>query len=165
MIDQLAETEGLELDPETETELEDLKEELQSAIGEKKHKAELKKARSSRQSCLTQVVRHNHLNERTFSLPYGTLAELEAKAESALCTSQIETKERLGTRLIEDENMELGGVKWDVYKYFFESIGIKASCVMLLMYLSYQGFSVGANIWLSSWSSDPLASTDISVKI
>lgn len=69
-----------------------------------------------------------------------------------------------GANLIEVEKMEIGGVKWAVYTYYARSIGLLFSAGTFLLYLIYQGFSLGSNIWLSEWSTDPLANTDISVR-
>ena len=37
-------------------------------------------------------------------------------------------------------------------------------CCQFLVLLNTQGFQVGSNIWLSAWSGDPLASTDIGTR-
>ena len=68
-----------------------------------------------------------------------------------------EEKSVVGANLIETEKLEVGGVKWEVYAYYAKSIGWFYSIGTLLLYLVYQGFSVGSNIWLSDWSTDPLA--------
>ena len=62
-----------------------------------------------------------------------------------------------GANLIESEKLEIGGVKWDVYTYYAKSIGWLFSIGTFVLYGVYQGFSLGSNIWLSSWSTDPLA--------
>ena len=70
----------------------------------------------------------------------------------------------IGANLIEEEKMEIGGVKWEVYSYYGKSIGILFTSGTFLLYLVYQGFSIGSNIWLSEWSVDPRANTDDSVR-
>ncbi len=90
-----------------------------------------------------------------------------------------------GQNLIEDEKAEEGGVKWAVYWYYAICIGIVMGAGALWLYIGYQvrnknlnkytfydltrycilqGFSVGSSIWLAAWSTDPLASTDVSVR-
>ena len=68
---------------------------------------------------------------------------------------------RVGQTLIDAEKSEEGGVKSSVYWYYASSVGFIASFVATVFYIGFQGFSVGANIWLSAWSDDPLASTDV----
>jgi hypothetical protein len=48
-------------------------------------------------------------------------------------------------------------VKWDVYKHYLKSIGIVLSLATIFLNMVFQGFSIGSNIWLSKWSSDPEA--------
>ena len=69
-----------------------------------------------------------------------------------------------GQKLIEEEKAEIGGVAWSVYLDYARSIGLAFSVFSILMYATYQGFGIGSNLWLSNWSVDPLASTDISVR-
>ena len=66
----------------------------------------------------------------------------------------------IGATLIEEEKMEIGGVKWEVYSYYARSIGGFFTCGTFLLYLIYQGFSLGSNIWLSEWSTDPRATEE-----
>ena len=47
-----------------------------------------------------------------------------------------------GQILIETEKMEVGGVKWGVYSYYFRSVGFWACLVALIFYLAFQGFQV-----------------------
>ena len=70
----------------------------------------------------------------------------------------------VGANLIEEEKMEIGGVKWEVYSYYAKSIGVLFTSGTFLLYAVYQGFSLGSNIWLSEWSTDPRAATDTSVQ-
>ena len=51
-----------------------------------------------------------------------------------------------------------------VYLYYVKSVGYMTTLITIIFYVGYQGFSVGGNTWLSSWSVDPLASTDINVR-
>jgi hypothetical protein len=47
------------------------------------------------------------------------------------------------------EKMAVGGVKMAIYYYYTKSIGW--ILVMVLLYFSFTGFSVGSSIWLSQW--------------
>jgi len=55
-------------------------------------------------------------------------------------------------------------VKWDVYKHYLKSIGIFLSLTTVLLNMVFQGFSIGSNIWLSRWSSDPNAGNDTQLR-
>ena len=55
----------------------------------------------------------------------------------------------VGQVLIEEEKMEIGGVKWSVYRYYGKSVGVAWTCTCLFMFLLYQAFQLGGNIWLS----------------
>ena len=71
---------------------------------------------------------------------------------------------KVGQTLIDTEKSEIGGVKGAVYLYYARSVGFMASSVAGFFYICFQGFSVGANIWLSAWTSDPLATSDTSTR-
>ena len=62
-----------------------------------------------------------------------------------------EPEKLIGQELIETEKTEVGGVKFSVYSYYAKSIGYAASVAAVLFYVIYQGFSVGANLWLSRY--------------
>ena len=49
----------------------------------------------------------------------------------------------VGANLIEEEKMEIGGVKWEVYSYYAKSIGFLFTSGTFLLYAVYQGFSLG----------------------
>ncbi|XP_067133640.1 multidrug resistance-associated protein 1-like [Centruroides vittatus] len=58
------------------------------------------------------------------------------------------------SKLIQTETMETGKVKWEIYLYYFKSVGYVWMCSVVLGYVGLQGFTVGSNIWLSVWSND-----------
>ena len=78
-------------------------------------------------------------------------------------TTATSTKKK-GTNLIEDEKAAIGGVKLSVYTYYARCIGFGMTGGSFLMYLFYTVFSVFSSIWLSIWSTDPEASTVVSVR-
>lgn len=63
-------------------------------------------------------------------------------------------------KLIEQEKSETGSVKWDVYKHYLRSIGMLLSVTTILLNMVFQGFSIGSNVWLARWSTDPNAGND-----
>ncbi|XP_046388377.1 multidrug resistance-associated protein 1-like isoform X2 [Ischnura elegans] len=60
----------------------------------------------------------------------------------------------LGEKLMEEEKMEMGVVKWSVYSQYVISLGLLLLIGIVILCISYQGFSVGSNFWLSTWSTD-----------
>ena len=81
-----------------------------------------------------------------------------------IAKASVGTENVTGQNLIADEKIEIGGVKWEVYVHYARSIGWFFSIGTFVLYFVYQGFSIGSNIWLSAWSTDPLASTDDGVR-
>jgi len=39
---------------------------------------------------------------------------------------------------------------------YFRAVGLLATCIILLLFLGYQGASIASNIWLSEWTDDPI---------
>jgi hypothetical protein len=72
--------------------------------------------------------------------------------------------QKKGTTLIEEEKAAIGGVKLSVYTYYAKCVGTIMSLTSIAMYIGFAGFSVASSIWLSAWSTDPEASTDIGTR-
>ncbi|KAK7108692.1 hypothetical protein V1264_016377 [Littorina saxatilis] len=67
-----------------------------------------------------------------------------------------ELKEALGKdKLIEEEKVEIGKVRWDVFKEYGKSVGYVYALIIVVVYLLYEASAVLANIWLSQWTDDP----------
>ena len=62
-----------------------------------------------------------------------------------------------GRKLIQAEEVETGGVKRTVYRYYLSSIGVWTSLFILLVFLAYEGCTVGSSLWLARWSDDASA--------
>lgn len=109
--------------------------------------------------------RPNTKMQNTLS-PSKALSVISSESQSVrqLEMSKSSASKAKGANLIEVEKMEIGGVKWAVYAYYARSIGLSFTTGTFALYLIYQGFSLGSNIWLSEWSTDPLANTDDSVR-
>ncbi|XP_023349637.1 canalicular multispecific organic anion transporter 2 isoform X2 [Eurytemora carolleeae] len=138
--------------PETETELLDLKFELENTIGKKTLETRLSKERSEKSS----------LNSQISSL---TALESPAKHTSENITnkanfSQLENLKNVGKDLIVTEKTEVGNVKFSIYSYYARSIGYAATIAILVCFTLNQGFAVGSNLWLSRWSNDIRAAND-----
>ena len=153
-----------ELDPETETELDELQKELEQHLG----KAQLQR-RMSRAKTATAIsdLDQDHLRKRHHggplmrSLSRSTIDDEEAAHNLANTDAMGAAGIPVGQTLIDAEKAETGGVKAAVYIYYARSVGYIATIVACLFYIGFQGFQVGSNIWLSAWSGDPMATTDI----
>ncbi|XP_065206731.1 multidrug resistance-associated protein 1-like [Planococcus citri] len=55
-------------------------------------------------------------------------------------------------KLIQKEHVEVGNIKFDVYKYYFTIAGPFFVYSTFCLYLAFQTFSVLSNLWLASWS-------------
>ncbi|XKL66876.1 hypothetical protein PGB90_010296 [Kerria lacca] len=60
----------------------------------------------------------------------------------------------IGKKLIETERVETGNVKWNVFVYYLASVGAFLTGATIIMNIASEGFSIGANMWLSLWSSE-----------
>eukprot|EP00094_Tigriopus_californicus_P001437 TCALIF_01392-PA protein Name:"Similar to Abcc1 Multidrug resistance-associated protein 1 (Mus musculus)" AED:0.04 eAED:0.04 QI:0/0.8/0.33/0.83/1/1/6/0/1537 len=152
-------TEESDKDEEEEDEvLENLKQELEVVMGKERFHRQLSYAKSQK----------SESNPSMKSGMTGTKRERSRRTRKESVMTDIESiKDHIikpGTHLIEDERAAIGGVKWTVYGYYSRSVGPLMLGISLLLYGGYQGFSVGSSIWLSRWSTDPLASTDTSVR-
>ena len=92
----------------------------------------------------------------------------KATSRTASQISKIsKAKSKSGTpaaTLIKEEEAAIGGVSLSVYVYYAKCIGASISTLTVIMYGLYTLASVYSSIWLSTWSTDPEASTVISVR-
>ena len=162
------------LDPETESELEDLKHNLEAAIGKAKLERAMSVAKSNK-SALSDFHsdmtsnkgkgrKHSHLLRQASKQSGNQGRSGKQEPDAGDIAENIPEAATTGSKLMEDEKAGVGGVDWKVYKDYAKSVGYTTSLITIFFYIGYQGFSVGGNTWLSSWSVDPLASTDISVR-
>lgn len=166
------EAEKENLDVQTESELEDLKHELERSLGKQKLLRQMSVAKSIKTNLSDFGTDNESMvsgvpgggvrkRKRTVShIPSGSAGGASAVATAAEEIPTLGT----GTQLIEDEKAEIGGVKWSIYRHYIKSIGWSFSVSTILFYLTYQSFQLAGNIWLSEWSTDPLATTDIGVR-
>ena len=141
-----------ELDPETESELEGLQKELEQHLGKVQLERQLSKAKTA--TAISQLDKEPKI-QRSRSKLFATKEDEKDKHTATV---------KAGQNLIDAESAEEGGVKWQVYAYYAKSVGYLSSLAAFLFYVAFQGFSVGANIWLSRWSDDPLATTQVSTR-
>ena len=153
LIQYLADQDEVE---DTVLELENLKQDLEGALGKYKLEKRLSKASSLKSSNLSDVAKsifrddwRKHLSE-------------ESTNEDLKDNQKDSTKK--GHKLIEEEKTETGGVKWSIYIDYSKAVGLWVTIGAIVLFVFYQGFSLMGNIWLSKWSTDPLATTDTSVR-
>ncbi|XP_061183962.1 multidrug resistance-associated protein 1-like isoform X1 [Saccostrea echinata] len=79
-------------------------------------------------------------------------SELKDKKDGKTKGDAPKIKEK--DKLIQEEKAEKGTVKWKVFMMYFRAIGLTASVIILTIFIVFQGASVGANIWLSIWTTD-----------
>lgn len=82
------------------------------------------------------------------------------KSRKADNTIEEKVDFKVGRDLIEDETAAENRVKTEIYVYYAKAVGLKLALLAVLCYALFQGFTVGANLWLSIWSEDPEAATD-----
>ncbi|XP_062618110.1 multidrug resistance-associated protein 1-like isoform X2 [Saccostrea cucullata] len=80
--------------------------------------------------------------------------EHEAEDETENLLKEIEKREK-ENKLIQDEKVEKGMVKFAVFGVYLKSVGAMFSVVTVLFYVLYNAASIYSNIWLSEWSGDP----------
>ena len=104
------------------------------------------------------------LRRRLINPQVSQISDTQSGLQYEIAKALVGTENVTGQNLIADEKIEIGGVKWEVYVHYARSIGWFFSVGTFVLYFVYQGFSIGSNIWLSAWSTDPLASTDDGVR-
>ena len=75
----------------------------------------------------------------------------EEKEKADVVKSQKDTATK---KLIDDEYMETGRVKFEVYKTFLKLLPTLGVCVALLSYVAAETSTVLSNLWLAAWSND-----------
>eukprot|EP00095_Tigriopus_kingsejongensis_P010546 maker-scaffold349_size200065-snap-gene-1.33 protein:Tk10546 transcript:maker-scaffold349_size200065-snap-gene-1.33-mRNA-1 annotation:"multidrug resistance-associated protein 1 isoform x1" len=174
LIQYLSEEGEKEMDETAGSELEDLKQELEKTLGRERVEKQMKLARSIK-TTLSDLVsddsdRMVHSGTKAYHGKRAQRPTIVPRSRTVSHSTNVPPSEseqiqiKVGQNLIEEEKAEIGGVKWSIYKYYATSIGTKWTLATIFFYTIYQGFQLGANIWLSEWSTDPLATTDTSVR-
>ncbi len=91
-------------------------------------------------------------------------ANSEASTRSALSKTNQRCMSLIKDTLIAEEEMQVGSVKYDVYKHYVKSVGVKWMVLMLLANVVFQSFTIGSNMWLTIWSTDTKAATDTDLR-
>uniref|UniRef100_A0A1B0DM26 ABC-type glutathione-S-conjugate transporter n=1 Tax=Phlebotomus papatasi TaxID=29031 RepID=A0A1B0DM26_PHLPP len=137
--------------------LDELKQQLESVVDNEELRGKLERAISQRS--------RSESNSETGSLhDTPSRKNSDASADGSILRRRTPEKKDGSTKekekLIEQEKSETGSVKWDVYKHYLRSIGMLLSVTTILLNMVFQGFSIGSNVWLARWSTDPNAGND-----
>ncbi|ODM97614.1 Multidrug resistance-associated protein 1, partial [Orchesella cincta] len=76
-------------------------------------------------------------------------------SKASMCSSSAVSQTE-NERLIELETSETESVKASIYLDYFHAAGWTIVCGTLALHFTFQVFCVGANLWLSEWTSVPL---------
>uniref|UniRef100_A0A336KSQ1 ABC-type glutathione-S-conjugate transporter n=1 Tax=Culicoides sonorensis TaxID=179676 RepID=A0A336KSQ1_CULSO len=141
---------------EEEEDLDDIKKQLESDIGDAELRAKFERALSTsrdRSDSTSEDGRKLSRHESRTSIENGDL-----KKEKSLSPVKENSKENeKKTKLIEAEKTGTGNVKWTVYKHYLSKIGWTLAITSVFLSMLFQGLSIGSNIWLSKWSTDERA--------
>ena len=148
LIEYMAEQEG-----EEDEDHEELKAELEKAVGRDKFQRQLSTLSIKRRESLTlspkeSTKRKSSIDQSDISAAGG------AKKEDT--KSETKTEEKAGTKLIEKETLQTGNVSLQVYIHYFRNLGIVISLLIFLFELVYEGANVGKNYWLIVWTDDTI---------
>ena len=122
LVQYLSEKKEEELDPETETELEEIQKDLELHLGKANLERQMSKAKTA-----TAI---------------SDLAKVKRNPTKSSSEEEPEKKVMVGQNLIDKENMEVGGVSWKVYGYYAKSVGYFSTFSSMMFYCAYQGFQV-----------------------
>nr|XP_031833208.1 multidrug resistance-associated protein 1-like isoform X3 [Nomia melanderi] len=156
LVQHLQEVGNLHADDDSEGDLNEIKQQLESTIGSDELQQKLTRARLRVSE--SQSESGSLADRRSLS---GSLKKQHSidsqQSDSYIRSNSINNKlTQPKDKLIEVERTETGSVKWQVYSHYFKSIGWFLSIATIIMNAIYQGFSIGSNSWLSVWSNDNL---------
>ena len=82
----------------------------------------------------------------------------EGKEEGHMEAKKVKEQERDKKKgqLTETEFTETGSVKWEVYKKYFNMIGIALILYVMVSYVISNGATILSGLWLSEWANDAL---------
>ncbi|XP_011305034.1 multidrug resistance-associated protein 1 isoform X4 [Fopius arisanus] len=144
------------VEDDEETDLTEIKQQLESTIGSEEFKQKLTRSRSklSMTHSDSGSVDQRSLNgslrrqQSTDSQRSGSLAKITSFKDNK------HNEGKAGEKLIEIEKTETGSVKLRVYAHYLKSIGWFLSISTIIMNAVFQSFSIGSNVWISEWSDD-----------
>ncbi|KAK7067583.1 Canalicular multispecific organic anion transporter 1, partial [Halocaridina rubra] len=79
-----------------------------------------------------------------------------SESEKGKDVSGAPAKPKAGQKLIEAEKAQTGRVSANVYGYYIHAIGMASSILTITTGVLAQASTVGANIWLTAWTDEPI---------
>uniref|UniRef100_A0A8C2XQZ4 ATP-binding cassette, sub-family C (CFTR/MRP), member 2 n=1 Tax=Cyclopterus lumpus TaxID=8103 RepID=A0A8C2XQZ4_CYCLU len=84
----------------------------------------------------------------------GLFSSVRLRKKSSLKKSDNVSDIKKGQRLIENETMETGKVKFSVYLQYLRAMGWGYTVMVFLVYFTQNVAFIGQNLWLSDWTND-----------
>nr|CAD7444835.1 unnamed protein product [Timema bartmani] len=147
-------------DSTSEADLDELKQQLEGAIGVEELQQKLNKAISRLSDSRSDL---GSVGDRSRSGSFQRQQSVES-SNSVKSYHGDATKSKgkdksskapvVGQKLIEAEKAETGSVKWPVFSHYLRAIGVFLTASTLIFNAVFQGFSIGSNMWLSVWSNN-----------
>nr|CAD7588456.1 unnamed protein product [Timema genevievae] len=148
-------------DTVSEADLEEIKQQLETAIGRDELQRQLSVSASSISGSRSDIHSLGGRSRTSSLRRVGSVSSMKTDntKQPSNGSLQTENKEKRmqskgGRRLIEAEVAQTGSVKWRVYGHYFRSIGAMFIVGTLLFNAFFQSFQVGTNMWLSAWSTN-----------
>ena len=139
-----------EMDPETETELDELQKDLEQHLG--KAQLQRKMSRAKTATAISdldkdQLRRRHHGGSLMRTTSKSTIDDEEEAAHNLANTDAMGAAGiPVGQTLIDAEKAETGGVKAAVYIYYAKSVGFVATIVACLFYIGFQVVLVATQV-------------------
>ncbi|XP_042861563.1 multidrug resistance-associated protein 1-like isoform X1 [Penaeus japonicus] len=141
-----------EIEDEEELEgLEDIKMQLESALGKEGLQRQISRTKRESES---ESIGHEAVGEHRGSLRRRSKKISESEKPKPAVASPQKPDVKVGQKLIEKEKAETGKVQLSVYGYYIKAIGILSTSMTVLFYVLSQACTVGSNVWLTAWSSE-----------
>lgn len=142
-----------------EEEIEELKVQMENSVG---IDCELMKKLNRSISRCSETK--NESVSRSQSLSRQSSVNSETNRLSQLLVLDDRSIPKPKDNLIDEEELQVGSVKREVYQHYIESVGLKWLIIMLAANIACKSFTIGSNMWLSRWSTDTNAATDTKLR-
>ena len=158
LIEYMAEQEGDEGEDH-----EELKAELERAVGREKFQRQLSTASIKRKESLSPTAlspqtpkKEPETRIRQESVTVHSDGGVKATDEVEETKKPKDVEEKAGAKLIEKESIKSGNVSIQVYFHYFKNMGLFVTLIIFLLMAVYEGTNVGKNYWLTVWTGNEL---------
>nr|CAD7258793.1 unnamed protein product [Timema shepardi] len=155
-------------DSTSEADLDELKQQLEGAIGVEELQQKLNKAisrLSDSRSDLGSVGDRSRSGSFKRQQSVDSSNSVKSYHGDAMKSTEDKSSKApiVGQKLIEVEKAEIGSVKWPVFSHYLRAIGVFLTASTLIFNAVFQGFSIGSNMWLSVWSNNAYGTNSAAV--